>query len=62
MDGEWSLPRPRIAVASGEIAVTDPLQGTIHIVDVESLEVEREITVDGAPFNIIAIGGSGQSH
>jgi hypothetical protein len=62
MDGEWSLPRPRIAFASGKIAVTDPLKGTIHIVSAESLEVERKITVDGTPFNIVAVGGSGRIH
>jgi hypothetical protein len=62
MDGEWSLPRPRIAVAGHEIAVTDPLGGVVHIVDAESFELEREIAVAGRPYNIVAVGGSGQSH
>ena len=62
MDGEWSLPRPRIAVAGGDIAVTDPLQGEVLIVDAESFEVERVLEVAGVPFDIVAIGGSGDDH
>ncbi|GLQ55776.1 hypothetical protein [Devosia nitrariae] len=62
MDGEWSLPRPRIAAAGGEIAVTDPLEGTIHIVDTESFALDRDIPVEGMPYNIVALGGSGESH
>ena len=62
MDGEWSLPRPRIAVAGGEIAVTDPLNGVIHVVDAESFALDREIAVDGMPYNIVALGGSGENH
>lgn len=60
MDGEWSLPRPRIAVAGPDIVVTDPLKGVIHIVDAEGFELERDIAVEGRPFNIVAVGGSGE--
>ncbi|HEV2516107.1 MAG TPA: zinc metallochaperone AztD [Devosia sp.] len=62
MDGEWSLPRPRIAVAGGDIAVTDPLKGLIHIVHAEDFELESDIALDGKPFNIVAVGGSGEDH
>lgn len=62
MDGEWNLPRPRIAVAGGVVAVTDPLASTIHIVDTASFEIARTIPLDGSPFNIVAVGGSGQTH
>lgn len=62
MDGEWSLPRPRIAVAGGEIAVTDPLKGLVHIVDAASFELDRDIEVAGLPYNIVAAGGSGATH
>jgi len=62
MDGEWNLPRPRVAVAGGEIAVTDPLEGLIHIVDAQSFAKTREIAVEGAPFNIVAVGGAGETH
>lgn len=62
MDGDWALPRPRIAVAGGEIAVTDPLKGLVHVVDAESFELSRDIAVAGLPYNIVAVGGSGVSH
>lgn len=62
MDGEWSLPRPRLAVAGSHIAVTDPLAGLIHLVDAESFTLTRDIATGGAPYNIVAVGGSGASH
>lgn len=62
MDGEWSLPRPRVAVAGDVVAVTDPLAGQVHLVDVASFETARSIPVPGAPFNIVAVGGSGETH
>lgn len=62
MDGEWSLPRPRLAVADTVVAVTDPNQGKIHLVDIESFAVTGGIEVSGAPYNIVAVGGSGSVH
>lgn len=62
MDGEWSLPRPRIAVAGGEIAVTDPLKSVIHIVDAATFAVVRDIPVAGKPYNLVAVGASGKTH
>lgn len=62
MDGEWSLPRPRIAVAGDKVAVTDPLKGVVHMVDVADFALAGEIVVDGAPYNIVAVGGSGSQH
>jgi hypothetical protein len=62
MDGEWSLPRPRIAVAGDKVAVTDPLKGLVHLVDVASFAVTGEIAVEGAPYSIVAVGGSGNQH
>lgn len=62
MDGEWSLPRPRIAVAGDQVAVTDPLMGVVHLVDVASFALAGKIAVGGAPYNIVAVGGSGSQH
>lgn len=62
MDGHWSDPRPRIAVAGDNVFVTDPLQGKIHIVDATSFQESGDIKVDGMPFNIVAVGGSGVVH
>lgn len=62
MDGHWSDPRPRVAVAGDKIVVTDPLKGKLHLVDAESLAKTGEIAVAGKPFNIVAVGGSGAVH
>ncbi|KRB01550.1 hypothetical protein ASD83_08635 [Devosia sp. Root685] len=62
MDGEWSLPRPRIAVAGDQVAVTDPLKGVVHLVDVADFALAGEIAVEGAPYNVVAVGGSGNQH
>lgn len=62
MDGHWNDPRPRIAVAGDKIVVTDPLQGKLHLVDAASFAKAGEIAVEGKPYNVIAVGGSGQVH
>lgn len=62
MDGEWSLPRPRIAVAGDVVAVTDPNQGQVHLIDIASFTETGTIPVAGAPYNIVAVGGSGTEH
>lgn len=62
MDGSWSDPRPRIAVAGDIIVVTDPLAGKLRLVDAASFEKAGEIELDGKPFNIVAVGGTGTVH
>jgi zinc transport system substrate-binding protein len=62
MDGHWSNPRPRIAVARNNIFVSDPLAGKIHVVDADTFESGNEIAVEGKPFNLVAVGGSGVVH
>nr|WP_314261922.1 zinc metallochaperone AztD [uncultured Devosia sp.] len=62
MDGEWNLPRPRIAVAGDVVAVTDPNEGQVHLIDIASFTETRSLVVDGAPFNLVAVGGSGTVH
>lgn len=62
MDGHWSDPRPRIAVAGKHVVVTDPLNGKLHLVDAETFVKDGEIAVGGKPFNIVSVGGSGQVH
>ena len=36
--------------------------GVVHIVDAQTFALERDITVAGTPYNIVAVGGSGASH
>jgi zinc transport system substrate-binding protein len=62
MDGHWSDPRPRVAVAGDHIVVSDPLAGKLLLVDAESFEKDGEIAVDGTPFNVVAVGGTGTEH
>jgi hypothetical protein len=62
MDGHWSDPRPRVAVAGDSIVVTDPLAGKLHLVDAATFGKAGEIPLDGKPFNIVAVGGSGETH
>src|SRR5690606_13628282 len=38
MDGHWSDPRPRIAVACDNVVVSDPLKGQLHLVNANSFE------------------------
>jgi len=62
LDGHWRDPRPRLAVAGDHIAITDPLQGLIRLVSTASFEEERTIAIEGTPYTIIAVGGSGVVH
>ncbi|SFQ67565.1 zinc transport system substrate-binding protein [Roseivivax halotolerans] len=62
MDGHWRDPRPRLAVAGDEIVLTDPKESLVRVIDSESLEELRSIEVDGTPYNVLAIGGSGLVH
>lgn len=62
MDGHWNDSRPRIAVADDKIFVTDPLKSKIHVLDAVAFKETGEIPVEGQPFNIVAVGGSGKVH
>jgi hypothetical protein len=62
MDGHWSDPRPRIAVAGSRIVVSDPLKGVLHVVNAESFKQGDDIALEGKPFNLVAVGGSGETH
>lgn len=62
MDGHWSDPRPRIAVAGERIFVSDPLKGVLHAIDAASFKPGEEIVLGGRPFNLVAVGGTGEQH
>ncbi|AGG71032.1 hypothetical protein SM_b20031 (plasmid) [Sinorhizobium meliloti 1021] len=61
-DGHWRDPRPRLAAADGQIVITDPRHSLIRVIDAETLKETRTIPIDGQPFAIVAVGGSGASH
>lgn len=62
MDGHWRDPRPRLAMADDRLILTDPLEATLRVVDTENLAEVEAIAVEGIPYNVIAVGGSGLTH
>ncbi|RYE50631.1 MAG: hypothetical protein EOP18_13170, partial [Rhizobiaceae bacterium] len=61
-DGHCRDPRPRLAVADGMIAITDPRHSAVRVIDAATLKETRLIPVEGQPFSVVAIGGSGATH
>jgi YVTN family beta-propeller protein len=61
-DGHWRDPRPRLAAADGQIVITDPRHALIRVIDAGTLKETRTIPIEGQPFAIVAVGGSGASH
>ena len=62
MDGHWNDPRPRMAVAGGELLITDPNSGLIRRINTTTMKEIGTIELDGIPYNITVAGGSGMSH
>lgn len=62
MDGHWNDPRPRIAMAGDEIVMSDPKAGLVRRIDKDTLEEAGTIEVEGMPYNIAVVGGSGVVH
>lgn len=62
MDGHWNDPRPRLAFAGDDLLLTDPLAGVVRVIDPVSLTERRVIPIDGKPYTIVAVGGSGARH
>jgi len=59
MDGHWTDPRPRLAVAGDHVVVTDPLEGLVKVVDGDALTMTNQIELAGMPYNIVAVGTAG---
>ena len=62
MDGHWRDPRPRIAVADDRLILTDPLDTSLRIVSTADFAEIDRIALQGLPYNVIAVGGSGLTH
>lgn len=62
MDGHWNDPRPRLAMAGDEIVMSDPKAGLVRRISKESLQEVGTIDVEGMPYNIVVVGGSGKVH
>nr|WP_047148088.1 ZinT/AdcA family metal-binding protein [Aquamicrobium sp. LC103] len=62
MDGHWNDPRPRLAMAGDEIVMSDPKAGVVRRISKEQLEEVGSIEVEGMPYNVAVVGGSGKVH
>ncbi|MFV0385416.1 hypothetical protein [Paracoccus sp. (in: a-proteobacteria)] len=62
MDGHWRDPRPRLAMAGDRLVMTDPLASLLRVIDPVGLTETATIPVEGLPYNIVALGGSGMQH
>ena len=62
MDGHWNDPRPRLAMAGDEIVMSDPNAGLVRRIATDTLEEVGTIDVEGKPYNIAVVGGSGVDH
>lgn len=59
---ESGVLRPRLAAIGPYVVVTDPATGEISIRDATSLAELRRVKLGGAPFDIVAVGGTGSKH
>lgn len=62
LEGGSSVARPRLSAAGGVVAVTDPAQSRLLVLNATTLAQERTIAVEGAPLNVLAIAASGERH
>ncbi|GGE12206.1 zinc transport system substrate-binding protein [Gemmobacter megaterium] len=62
MDGHWNDPRPRLAMAGDELIVTDPAAGLLRRISTADLSEIGTIAVEGIPYNVTVVGGSGVDH
>ncbi|MGF1476033.1 MAG: hypothetical protein ACFB6S_10770 [Geminicoccaceae bacterium] len=62
MDGHWRDPRPRLAVADDRLILTDPLDASLRIVSPADFTELDRVALDGLPYNVVAVGGSGLIH
>jgi zinc transport system substrate-binding protein len=51
-----------MAVAGDRLVLTDPLDASLRVVDLERFAEADRIAMDGMPYNVVAIGGSGLTH
>jgi zinc transport system substrate-binding protein len=62
MDGHWNDPRPRLAMAGDEVVMSDPKAGLVRRIAKDTLKEAGTIAVEGAPYNLVVVGGSGVVH
>lgn len=61
-EGDHSVVRPALAVAGGEIVVSDPAAKALRIVDAEGFILSRTIKTEGMPYSMAVAGGHLSDH
>ncbi len=59
---EAGIVRPRLSSAGDMVVVTDPATASIIVVDAATLAELRRIPLEGTPFDVVAVGGTGMKH
>ncbi|MGL5114643.1 MAG: hypothetical protein ACRC7G_03630 [Beijerinckiaceae bacterium] len=62
MEGGAAVARPRISSSGDRVAVTDPAKALVHVIDTKTMKVVHSVGVPGAPFDIVVVGATGDSH
>jgi hypothetical protein len=59
---EAGVVRPRMSSVGDVVVVSNPAAAEIVVLDAETLAERRRIALAGAPFDVIAVGGTGAEH
>jgi hypothetical protein len=59
---EAGVVRPRLSSVGDVVVVSNPAAAEIVVLDAETLTERRRIALAGAPFDVIAVGGTGAKH
>jgi hypothetical protein len=59
---EAGVVRPRMSSVGDVVVVSNPAASEIVVLDAETLTERRRIALAGAPFDVIAVGGTGAKH
>jgi DNA-binding beta-propeller fold protein YncE len=59
---EQGVVHPRVTSVGPYVVVSNPAAGEIVILDAQTLAERRRVKVEGTPFDVLAVGGSGSVH
>lgn len=57
-EGEFSVPRPKLAVGGNRVFVSDPARGLVTELAADTLAVTRTLPVGGKPTNMVVLGAT----
>lgn len=59
---DQGVTRPRLAAVGPYVIASNPAAGEVVVLDAETLIERRRIKLEGAPFDLLAVGGAGATH